>query len=439
MGKKQSSRTGIRDAFRAVHILSQMAGLAPYNFATNPCNKSETIDISWKKNFTSFMWSLAMLSIQAVGFVYILSSNFTQNPNSVLELVFKTLQFPLINATGLAALILSMSINRKKMLMIIEKLSITDKCIFQKDHTVYEKHKRVFTIVLIISVLYHITLHTINTYFYPSSHINYYYSVSICLCDLVWAANDSSYVNAVEILAQNLMAMNKQLDAILVTQTHSSYSSDRHTRPEVFRSFRVADELHTQYVRGPINFDRNNVFRRSVSDVTSGRISARVLELRICYNNLYHISHLINSVHGFTLLMGFTAYTVCTIADVYGMCCILVTPYREHEPISTPKITISILWTIASVLKTFCIVFASERAKSEHKKTVHKIQKLILYVGENGDVREQLESFSNQLANNRIEFTACGVFGVNFKLVRSFVCTVVTYVIVLVQITWFRY
>jgi hypothetical protein len=75
MGKKQSSRTGIRDAFRAVHILSQLAGLAPYNFVTNPCNKNETIDISLKTNFASFMWSLVILSTQALGFVYILSSN----------------------------------------------------------------------------------------------------------------------------------------------------------------------------------------------------------------------------------------------------------------------------------------------------------------------------------------------------------------------------
>jgi hypothetical protein len=353
--------------------------------------------------------------------------------------VLKTLQFPLINATGLATLVLAMSINRKKMLMIIEKLSIADKCIFKKDRTVYEKNNRVFTIVLIISVLYHITLHTINTYFHPISHINYYYNVSICFCDLVWTANDLGYVNTVEILAQNLMAMNKQLEAIFVTDSYSSILSDRHTRPEVFCSFRVANDIHTQGVRCPINFDKDNIFRRSISDVTSRRISARVLELRICYSNLYHISHLINSMYGFTLLMGFTAYTVCIIGDVYSVCCILVTPYREHEPISTPKITIAIFWTIASVFKTFCIVFASERAESEHKKTVDKIQKLILYVGENGDVREQLDLFSNQLANNRTEFTACGVFSVNFKLVRSLVCTVVTYVIVLVQITWFRY
>jgi len=438
MGKKQSSRTGIRYAFKAVHILSQLVGLAPYKFVTNPCNKGETIDISWKTNFTSFMWSLVMLSTQAVGFVYVLSSNFIQNPSSLPELVAKTLQFPLINATGLAALVLSISVNRKKMSMIIEKLSITDKCIFQKDHTVYKKHNRVFMIVLMISALYHITLHSINTYFHPSSHINYYYSVSICSCDFVWAVNDLGCVNAVQILAQNLIAMNKQLDAIFVTQSHSSPSSDRHTRPQLFCSFRLADDLRTQDVRAPINFDRNNGFRTSISDVTS-RISARILGLRICYNNLYQICHLINSMYGFTMLMGFTAYTACTIGEVYSTYCILVAPYSEHEPISKSLVTIAVLWTIASVLKTFSIVFVCERAKSEHKKAVHKIQKLILYVGENGDVREQLELFSTQLANNRIEFTACGVFSVNFKLVRSLVSTVVTYVIVLVQITWFRY
>jgi gustatory receptor len=136
--------------------------------------------------------------------------------------------------------------------------------------------------------------------------------------------------------------------------------------------------------------------------------------------------------------MGFTAHTVCVIGDVYSTCFMLVTSYRENEPISTSKITIAILWAIASVLKTFCVVVASDRAEREHKKAVHKIQKLILYVGVNADVQEQLDLFSMQLANNRIEFTACGVFSVNFQLVRSLVYTVVTYVILLVQITWFK-
>jgi hypothetical protein len=352
--------------------------------------------------------------------------------------VAKTLKFPLINATGLAALALALSTNRKKMLMIIEKLSIADKCIFEKDHTVYKKHNRAFTIVLVISAIHHIALHSVNTYFHPSSHINYYYSVSMCFCDFVWAINDLSYVNAVEIIAQNLAAMNKQLDAISNTQFHGSPPSDRHTRPDVFSSFTLADERNTQDVLAPINLDRNNSFLTSISDVIS-RISARILDLRICYNELYHICHLVNSMYGFTLLVGFTAYTVCIISDIYSSYCMLVATYTKHEPISTSKIMITILWTVASVLKTFCVLFASDRAESEYKKAVHKIQRLILYVGVNADVREQLDLFSIQLANNKIEFTACGVFSVNFQLVRSLLYTVVTYVIVLVQITWFKY
>ena len=384
------------------------------------------------------MWSLVMLSTQAVGFVYVLSSNFIQKPNSLPELVAKTLQFPLINATGLSALALSLSINRKKMLTIIEKLSMADKYIFQKDHTVYKRHNRIFMIVLIISALYHTTLHSINIYFHPSSHINHYYSVSIYFCGLVWAVNDLGYINAVEILAQNLMALNKQLDTIFITLSHRSRSNDRHTRREGFCCPRSAHELHTQDVPVSTYFDRNNDFLTSISDVNS-RISVRILDLRICYNKLYHICHLINSMYGVTMLLGFTAYTICTISNIYNICGMLLTPNRKYEPISTSRITTEILWTFASVLKTFCIIFASDRAENKHKKNVHKIQKLILYVGVDANLREQLELFSNQVANNRIEFTACGVFSINFKLVRSLVYTVVTYVSVLVQVTWFRY
>jgi hypothetical protein len=144
-------------------------------------------------------------------------------------------------------------------------------------------------------------------------------------------------------------------------------------------------------------------------------------------------------MYGFTILMEFTAYTICIIGDVYNTCCMLITTYREYELISIPRITTAVFWTIASVVKAFCIVFASDRANSEHQKSVDKIQKLILYVGVKADVREQLELFSLQLASNRIEFTACGFFSVNFKLVRSLMYTVVTYIIVLVQVTWFRY
>jgi hypothetical protein len=117
----------------------------------------------------------------------------------------------------------------------------------------------------------------------------------------------------------------------------------------------------------------------------------------------------------------------------------LITPFREYKLMSISRITTAVLWTVASALKAFSVVFASDRANSEFKKSVGQIQKLILYVDVKEDMREQLELFSIQLSNNRIEFTACGFFTVNFKLVRSIVYTVVTYIIVLVQVTWFKH
>lgn len=438
MRRRQDSRTGIRDAFRAVHVVSRLVGLAPYTFVTNSCNKRETIDISWEKNIKFFILSLVMLSIQIVGFIYVVSSNFIQNPNSLSELVAKTLQLPLINATGLVVLVLSVSINRKRMLMIIEQLSIVDKCLFQNDHTTYKKHNRVFKTLLILSILYHIILHSVNTYFHPRGHVNLYYSVSICLCDFVWAVNDLGYVNVVEILATNLIAMNRQLDTIFVTQYHSRPSSDRYRRDEKVCFLESAQQRHNQDVRRFLRSQINNCFSTSNSGTTSNT-SARILDLRICYNKLYRICRLINSMYGFTLLMEFMAYTVCIIGDVYITCCMLITPFREYKLMSISRITTAVLWTVASALKAFSVVFASDRANSEFKKSVGQIQKLILYVDVKEDMREQLELFSIQLSNNRIEFTACGFFTVNFKLVRSIVYTVVTYIIVLVQVTWFKH
>jgi hypothetical protein len=138
--------------------------------------------------------------------------------------------------------------------------------------------------------------------------------------------------------------------------------------------------------------------------------------------------------------MGFMAYTVCIIGDAYATCCILITAYRGHELISIPKVTTAILWVIASTWKVFSIVFASYRANSEFRKTISEIQKLILRTRLTADTRlqEQLELFTTQLVNNKIEFTAYGFFTVNFKLLRTLVYTVTTYIILLVQVTWFN-
>jgi hypothetical protein len=440
MWNKQASRTSLRDAFKAVHCLSRLVGLAPYCFITDTKKNAETIEISWRKNVNIVSWSLIMLAVQFVGLLYVIVLNFIQTPHSLSGFVAKTLQFPLINATGLVALALSLSINRKKMMDIVEKLSIVDKCIFQNEERVTQKHNIKFMIIIMINVTYHIVLHGINMYINPSGHLNYYYGVSIYLCDFTWAVNDLQYVNIVEILTQRLTSLNREIDRIFVSQSCCNFTSktSRHyIREEEFCFSDLREGLHNKDRRVLLNTRRLTGFRSSTSGITSG-VAARILDLRICYKNLYHVCRLINSMYGLTLLMGFMAYTVCIILDVYTTCCLLITQYKGHQLVSVPRVVTAVLWTVSSCTKVFSGVSASHMANSQFKETVIKIRKLTLPSGLKPGIHDQLELFSIQLSNNKIDFTACGFFSVNFKLVRSLVYTVITHIIVLIQVTWFN-
>jgi hypothetical protein len=381
-----------------------------------------------------------MLTLQLAGLIYVISSNFFYNSGSLSDLVATTLQFPLINATGLVALALSVSINRKKMLEIVETLSTTDKYLSPNKNVYYKKHNLRFTTLVIITVTYHIAVHSINTYFYPRGHINYYYAVSIYLCDFILSVNDLQYVNIVEVLTQHLILMNKKLHAIFVSQCHKNVSPKRSrpfSRKVEFCFSKIRGGFHNRDNFVILNSHRSIGVHTTVSGVTSGA-AVQILKLRVCFNNLYHVCRLINSMYGLSLLMDFMTYTACLIGDFYNTCYILITPYKGHEPISVTRVTTEVLWVIASAWKVFSITFASYRANSEFKKTASEVQKLILRTRLKAGVQEQLDLFSIQLVNNKIEFTACGFFNVNFELVRTLVYTVTTYIILLIQVTWFN-
>jgi hypothetical protein len=109
-----------------------------------------------------------------------------------------------------------------------------------------------------------------------------------------------------------------------------------------------------------------------------------------------------------------------------------------YQLVSKPRIVTALLWTLASCMKVFSIVFVSYRANTKFRETVSEIRKLTLPSGLKPEIQDQLELFLIQLSNNRIEFTACGYFSVSFKLVTSLVNIVTTYLIVLLQVRSFN-
>jgi hypothetical protein len=105
-------------------------------------------------------------------------------------------------------------------------------------------------------------------------------------------------------------------------------------------------------------------------------------------------------------------------------------------PHSTAKSVTFILWTVLTVARMCAIALWCQWATDEHQGCMDTVQEVLLRhgTGENEEeVLTQLESFSAQLVNNKIEFTVGGMYPVNSTVLCAAAGLVIQYVILLFQ------
>jgi hypothetical protein len=67
------------------------------------------------------------------------------------------------------------------------------------------------------------------------------------------------------------------------------------------------------------------------------------------------------------------------------------------------------------------------------KDIEHKFQALLLIDNISSDVEKQLQFFCQQMSKDRIAFTAAGLFDVNLSFLYTFLTSIMTYMVVLIQ------
>jgi hypothetical protein len=109
-------------------------------------------------------------------------------------------------------------------------------------------------------------------------------------------------------------------------------------------------------------------------------------------------------------------------------------PYSSRRGFVSRQEVVPFLASILiTALRIITVTLPCQKTSEECQKCVDNIQEMLLQTDQK-DVVRQLKLFSNQLENNRIEFTANGFFMVNLSLLTAFSGVTVTYIILLVQI-----
>jgi uncharacterized membrane protein YhaH (DUF805 family) len=430
MSKKRDFVTHIKTVFNPVYFVDQLVGLAPYSFV----DAEDFVDVSWKSNRKNFIWSVLLLIIQSVGVFYRLAINFIKPPTSILQLCSNVIHLPLVQAAGPLAVAIGLVRNLTKMRQIVRILSAVDAFLYESSDKVYTKRDSFLVVALTCSLVCVFPLYFVQNYMSEDVATEW----MLTLSHVTGIVSDLQYLNLLVILKHRLVAISDKLRMIYIIDycicrefKISIGIFKRCERRVSGTTSRLVDG--NQSVFTVQNFEKSEGLECSISGSRSA-IAGIILRVRQNYDALCEICCMINSIHGFTLVVNWLVAIVGLSVNLYYVTVSFVFPSVSNKVSSSTAVNVAlILWILVTLFRMFVIALSCQRVTDEYRTCMNNVQRLLLEYSTEEDVLTQLVSFTDQLVNNKIEFTACGIFTMNLSVLCTFVGLVIQYSILLCQ------
>jgi hypothetical protein len=417
--------------------VAKLLGLAPYTLITDTRNGEETIDTSWKRNSSSVIWSLLLLTVEIVATMYRIALSFIKKPESVSSLFTNSVQFTLVHISGLVPIILGLTINKTKMFQLVKKLSSVDKELYPYSDNIYNKRKTRVLFSILFCVIFVTPTYGSFVYCWLSDGI--VGGVILGIADFTWLMNDAMTVISVMMLRDRLLVLRQALGSVFLPELRRCEMSDNIKMNRIYQVLTATRAgIIPKFER--MSFDakhrdtRNSVSVHRVISGNQTNVSVRMITLRKIYHKLYDIFCLINSMYGFTLFLSTICHTVCLVSDVNNVIHLLIMPYGKKKGfVPKEEVAIFSISTLITAVRVILLALPCQKTCEEQLKCADNVEELLLR-SDRKDVTSQLKLMANQLQNNRIEFTAYGFFVVNLSLLATLTGVTVTYIILLIQV-----
>ncbi|PNF39123.1 hypothetical protein B7P43_G01346 [Cryptotermes secundus] len=167
---------------------------------------------------------------------------------------------------------------------------------------------------------------------------------------------------------------------------------------------------------------------------SSPRDVGNIHTLRYVHAVLYDTCCLINSAYGFQLLLSM-AYIFVSVVKYCHMVMISDTCYNQYELSNICVDGIVPLMCVVSI-HVACVLFVNVFCNSacfEAAVTTTLVNKFLLKRSLHCDAMGELGRFSQQLLHSKVQFTAFGVFNLDFTFIYGFVGGAATYIVILLQ------
>jgi hypothetical protein len=387
----------IQDIFSAMeplYFLSKILGVAPYSYV-QPVSGSHVISTS---GMLSILWTLIVSILMSGLFIHILLFKyFTLSPGLAASylIIFGFQKISLVGSS-ITFLLLGATINRSKIKKIMENLSTIDKLLLRnKPGNMYkgEFYFLISQIMLVIVVL-------IGMFYY-------YVLISSDVHNILFAV---FYVMTLLINSVGLIQFLFLLRILKLCFKRTS---------EELEMMEINCEVTTEF------FKQSNILGENPGQ---DKKSCSILTLRSLHFKIYESSQIVNTIYGLLMLIE-TSHNFVSVLSLVDITLILLD--REQNIITT---VYYMCWLMYYTTKMTVLMLMSQMTCSESRKILAVLHKLLLLPNLSEDCERQLRLFVMQVINNRIEFTASGIFPLDLPTLHSIVSAATTYIIVFDQL-----
>lgn len=377
-----------------LYFVSKILGLAPYSYVQS-MSGSYCIKTS---SMLNILWTLVVSILMLGLFIHILLFKFfTLSPDLAASYLI-ILGFQKISLLGscVTFLFLGATTNRSKIKIIMENLSTIDRLLLRnKPGNIYkgEFYFLISQILLIIAVLIGMF------YYYASTDSNFqnimfavYYVVTL----LINGVGLIQFVFLLRILKLSFKRTCEELEML------------------------------------EINYETTTKFfkLKNILGANPGKDEqiCNILTLRSLHFKIYESSQIFNSSYGLLMLIETSHNFVSVVSLVDFMLFLLDT---EQNIVTT---IYYMCWLTYYTVKTTFLMLTSHMTCNESRKILAVLHKLLLRPNLHDDCERQLRLFVTQVINNRIEFTASGIFPLDLPTLHSIVSSATMYMIVFDQL-----
>jgi hypothetical protein len=411
-------------------------GLAPFSFKIDSATNKKVIDIKFTSNIGGFAVSAVIFVTLIIGFVfYAVEPEFTlrSDPGHTL---CNAITVPTSFLCSLTVVIINSTVGRHKFQELLNKLNATEEglCRLRGGYAYRKKNNKVQLhiplLVFIASFMVYDSLvwskegHVVARTIHRFSQI------------IVFAA-EINYCKVIQMLRRRLSSIHEVLtltSSDKLSQTNTPYMMDTEDRKVVNKTCSFTSGIiHVSSVdvlRNPVP-SRNATVDLKILPLTE---TQKILNLRIIYNQLYECAKIISFLYGVPILIDiFDRFTGLTV-NLYAAVRLFREPTEAVSPLHSSDFVVTYtVWTSLHFGTIISLTAICEMASGTTKGIGHKVETLLLQNPLTGDLLEQLKLFSHQTSNDKIEFSAAGFFIINLSLLCTFMASVTTYIVILVQ------